>query len=64
MKVEKKVTSIALTTSEERDLIETIFEMAKTIRPGYGIEDDEFLKAVGFIVKDLKEYKESDAVEY
>ncbi len=60
----KEITSITLTTNEERDLIETIFEMAKTVRPGYSDEDEEILKTVSEIVKDLKDYEEAKSIDY
>lgn len=64
MIAEREITSIVLTTDEERKLIETIFEMARTVRPGYTNEDNELLKTVGYIAKDLKEYDEAKAIDY
>lgn len=64
MKVEREVISIALTTDEERKLVETIFEMARTIRPNCDDEANELLKTVGYIVKDLKEFDEVTSIDY
>ena len=64
MIIEREIISINLTSDEERDLIETIFEMAKAVSPGYTNENDELLKTVGHIVKDLKEYEEARSINY
>lgn len=64
MIVEREITSIVLTTDEERKLIETIFELARTVRPNYSYDDNELLKTIGYIVKDLKEDNEVNAIEY
>ena len=60
----KEITKITLTNTEEKDLIETIFEMARTVRPNHYDDDYEVLKAVGNIVKDLKDYEEAKSIDY
>lgn len=65
MTVEREVTSIKLTTREERDLIEAIFEMASSTRQNLFQTDTElFVKTVGNIVKDLREYDEAHSIDY
>lgn len=61
---ERKVSCIVVTEEEERDFIEAIIDMAKTIKPNVDAEDDEMIRTIGSIVRELYVYDEARVGEF